>query len=71
MFSSTDPERYVTWELVGYTRISLGRGKKIDFESGQGTDEVKSRRDQMEKEMKENNTRDDWNRLHIRGKVGT
>lgn len=55
---------------MGYARISLGKGKKIDFESGQGTDEVKSRRDQME-EMKENSARDDWNRLHIRGKVGT
>lgn len=56
---------------MGYTRISLGRGKKIDFESGQGTDGDKSRRDQMETEMKENSARDDWNRLHIRGKVGT
>lgn len=44
---------------MGYTRISPGKGKKIDFESGQGTDEVKSRRDQMEKEMKENSARDD------------
>ena len=44
---------------MGYTRVSLGREQRIDFESGVGTDGNKIKKDQMEKEMEENSGRYD------------